>query len=34
MWLRMAMAMAMLEGRDHVLPSDLQRSAWMSWLTA
>ena len=27
MWLRMAMAMAMLEGRDHVLPSDLQRCA-------
>ena len=27
MWLRMAMAMAMLEGRDHVVPSDLQRTA-------
>ena len=27
MWLRMAMAMAMLEGRDHALPSDLQRCA-------
>ena len=27
MWLRMAMAMAMLQGRDHVLPSDLQQSA-------
>jgi MoxR-like ATPase len=27
MWLRMAMAMAMLEGRDHVLPSDLLRCA-------
>lgn len=27
MWLRMAMALAMLEGRDHVVPGDLQRSA-------
>jgi MoxR-like ATPase len=27
MWLRMAMAMAMLQGRDHVLPSDLQGCA-------
>ena len=27
MWMRMAMSMAMLEGRDHVLPSDLQRCA-------
>ena len=27
MWLRMAMAMALLQGRDHVLPSDLQQSA-------
>lgn len=27
MWLRMAMAVAMLEGRDHVLPGDLQRTA-------
>jgi MoxR-like ATPase len=27
MWLRMAMAMAMLQGRDHVLPSDLQACA-------
>jgi MoxR-like ATPase len=27
MWLRMAMAMAMLQGRDHVLPGDLQAAA-------
>ncbi len=27
MWLRMGMAMAMLQGRDHVLPGDLQQSA-------
>ena len=27
MWLRMAMALAMLEGRDHLLPTDLQRTA-------
>ena len=27
MWLRMSMAMAMLQGRDHVLPSDLQACA-------
>jgi MoxR-like ATPase len=27
MWLRMAMAMALLQGRDHVLPSDLQQTA-------
>jgi MoxR-like ATPase len=27
MWLRMAMAMAMLQGRDHVLPGDLQGCA-------
>ena len=27
MWLRMAMAVAMLEGRDHLLPGDLQRTA-------
>ena len=27
MWLRMAMAIAMLDGRDHVLPGDLQRCA-------
>lgn len=27
MWLRMSMALAMLEGRDHVVPGDLQRSA-------
>lgn len=27
MWMRMAMAMAMLQGRDHVLPGDLQACA-------
>jgi MoxR-like ATPase len=27
MWLRMSMALAMLEDRDHVLPTDLQRTA-------
>jgi MoxR-like ATPase len=27
MWLRMAMALAMLDGRDHAVPTDLQRSA-------
>jgi MoxR-like ATPase len=27
MWLRMAMALAMLEDRDHVLPGDMQRTA-------
>jgi MoxR-like ATPase len=27
MWLRTAMAIAMLEGRDHAVPGDLQRTA-------
>jgi MoxR-like ATPase len=27
LWLRMSMALAMFQGRDHVLPEDLQRSA-------
>jgi MoxR-like ATPase len=27
LWLRMAMAVAMFQGRDHVLPEDLQRAA-------
>jgi MoxR-like ATPase len=27
MWLRMSMALAMLQGRDHVLPTDLQQCA-------
>jgi MoxR-like ATPase len=27
MWLRMGMAMALLQGRDHMLPGDLQSSA-------
>jgi MoxR-like ATPase len=27
MWMRMAMATAMLQGRDHVVPADLQECA-------